>query len=81
MNRIEILNELQRMFRETLLNDDLIITEETEFDAIEEWNSLTNMQVMIALEQKYGVKFGLRDIAGWSVIGDMIDSIIKKLSA
>lgn len=81
MNRKAILNELQHLFQETLLNDDLVISEETEIDAIEEWNSLTNMQVMIALEQKYGVKFGLRDIAGWSVIGDMIDSIDKKMNA
>lgn len=79
MERIEILDALQRIFREILLDEDLLLTEDLAIDEIEEWNSLNNMQMMAEIEQEYGVKFGLRDIVSWQTIGDMVTSFQNKL--
>lgn len=79
MERNEIVDALQRIFREILLDEELVLTEGLAIDSIEEWNSLNNMQMMAEIEQEYGVKFGLRDIVSWQTIGDMVTSFQNKL--
>ena len=79
MERNEILEKVQDVFREELELDDLVIADETTADDVEEWDSLSHVQLVVALEKTFGIKFTSREILSWDNIGDLINCIGKKL--
>lgn len=79
MDRNEILAKVQDIFREELELDDLELTDETTADDVEGWDSLSHIQLVAALEEAFGIEFKSREILSWDNIGDLIDSIEKKV--
>lgn len=79
MERSEILTKVQEIFREELEHDDLVLTDETTADDVEEWDSLSHVQLVAAMEEAFGIEFKSREILSWENIGDLIDSIEKKV--
>jgi acyl carrier protein len=79
MERSDILKRVEEIFREELEIDDLVLTDETTADDVEEWDSLSHVQLVAAMEEAFGIEFKSREILSWENIGDLIDSIEKKL--
>jgi acyl carrier protein len=79
MERSEILAKVAEIFREELELDDLVLTDDTTADDVEEWDSLSHVQLVAAMEEAFGIEFKSREILSWENIGDLIDSIEKKL--
>jgi len=79
MERSDILKRVEEIFREELELDDLVLTDETTADDVEEWDSLSHVQLVAAMEEAFGIEFKSREILSWENIGDLIDSIEKKL--
>ena len=79
MDRSEILTKVEEIFREELELDDLVLTDETTADDVEEWDSLSHVQLVAAMEEAFGIEFKSREILSWENIGDLIDSIEKKV--
>ena len=79
MERSEILAKVEDIFREELELDDLVLTDETTADDVEEWDSLSHVQLVAAMEEAFGIEFKSREILSWENIGDLIDSIEKNL--
>ena len=79
MERKDILARIQDVFREELELDDLLLADETTADDVEEWDSLSHIQLVVALEKEFGLKFTSREILSWDNIGDLVDCINKKL--
>ena len=78
MDRIGIFTKVQDVFREIFDIDDLEVTYETTADDIEEWDSLSHVQLVVALEKAFGIKFTSREILSWEKVGDLIDCICQK---
>mgnify|MGYP002525389193 CR=1 FL=1 len=79
MERSDILKRVEEIFREELELDDLVLTDETTADDVEEWDSLSHVQLVAAMEEAFGIEFKSREILSWENIGDLIDCIEKKL--
>ena len=79
MERSEILAKVEEIFREELELDNLVLTDETTADDVEEWDSLSHVQLVAAMEEAFGIEFKSREILSWENIGDLIDSIEKKV--
>ncbi len=79
MERNDILARVQEVFREELELDDLVLNDETTADNVEEWDSLSHVQLVVALEKAFGIKFTSREILSWDNVGDLVDCINKKL--
>tara|TARA_Y200000002_G_scaffold383282_1_gene404801 strand:+ start:2136 stop:2375 length:240 start_codon:yes stop_codon:yes gene_type:complete len=79
MNRTEIFDKVQEVFREVLEDEELIIKEEYNASDIDEWDSLTHILLVVETEKKLGVKFLSSEIANWKDIGAMISAIQAKI--
>ena len=79
MERNDIMNRVQEVFRDEFELDDLILSDDTTADDVEEWDSLSHVQLVVALEKAFGIKFTSREILSWDNIGDLINCIGKKL--
>lgn len=80
MERKEIFNKLNEIFCDVLDLDEVELTEASCADDIEEWDSLAQIQLTVAVEKAFNVKFKAAEIANWKNVGEMVDSIINHLS-
>lgn len=78
MEKNEILNQITYVLREVLNNDSLILSETSVAADVEEWDSLSHVLIVVALEKHFGIRFTSREIQGWNNIGEMIISIQEK---
>lgn len=80
MERKEIFNKLNEIFIDVLDLDEVELTDETSANDIEEWDSLSHIQLIVAVEKTFGIKFTSLEIMKWKNVGEMVDSIIEKQS-
>ena len=78
MDRKKILEKVNEIFIDTLDDDEIVILEESSADDIEDWDSLTHIQLVVATEKAFGIRFTSQEIQTWKNVGEMIDCIISK---
>ncbi|TKB99655.1 acyl carrier protein [Pedobacter cryotolerans] len=81
MNNNEILEKVKEIFRDILDNDEIELTFETSANDVEDWDSLTHIQLIVAIEKSLKIKFTSKEILSWSNVGEMIECIQTKKSA
>ena len=79
MERSEILKRVEEIFREELGQSDIVLTDETTAEDVEGWDSLSHVQLVAVMEDAFGIEFSSREILSWDNVGDLIDSIQKKV--
>ena len=58
----EIYNRLNEVFREVFDDDSITVNAETTAADIEDWDSLTHIQLIAAVEDEFGVKFSMKQV-------------------
>lgn len=79
MSREEILDQVALVFADTLDEENVKLTESSTADEVEGWDSLTHVQLVVAVEKKFKIRFSSKEIQSWKNVGEMIDSISSKL--
>ena len=74
------IQELEKILQEFFDIPDLILRRSTQAKDIEDWDSLTHLELMALLEEKYSIKFSLAEITGLNNVGELADLIDKKIS-
>ena len=77
LQRQEILKQVKDIFIDTLDNEEVVIAETTTANAVEGWDSLTHIQLVVAVEKHFNIRFTSKEIQSWNNVGEMIDSICK----
>jgi len=78
MQKEELLSALTTLFRDVLENDAIVLTDETTANDIEEWDSLNHIQLVVAVEKHFNIRFTAKEIQSWKNIGSLILDIQKK---
>jgi acyl carrier protein len=79
MEQDEIIRQLNEIFVDIIDDDDIKLTKETTADDVEGWDSLTHIQLVVAIEKHFKVRFNSKEIQSWKNVGDLVDSIIAKI--
>jgi len=80
MNRDEVMGKVIKIFHSVFDDEDIVIAEKTSSLDIEDWDSLTHINLIGACELEFGVKFGINEISKLKNVGDFVDLIEKSLS-
>ena len=74
----EFLDQIQEIFRDQLDDESLILTDEITANDVEDWDSLTHIMLVVAIEKHFKIKFTSNEILSWKNVGEMIECISKK---
>ena len=79
MTREEIMEKVNEIFRDVFDDEDLIITDSTNSDDIEDWDSLEHISLIISMEKEFNLKFDIKEVNKLENVGQMVDMIREKL--
>ncbi len=74
----ETMTKLQDIFRDFFDDEDIVLTDETTADDIDGWDSLTHVQLIVAVEKAFGVKFSTVEVMKLKNVGEFAALIQKK---
>jgi acyl carrier protein len=66
------LHRLQTIFREIFDQPALVLTPESGPAALPEWDSVATVQLVLAVEQEFGVRFTTEQVASLKSAGDFL---------
>ena len=78
MSRIEILKQVNEVLIKVLDDEEIQLSEATTASDVVGWDSLTNIQLVVAVEKHFKCRFTSREIQSWNNVGEMIASIVGK---
>ena len=79
MSRQEILERIADIIRDIFDDDALDITENTTAADVDEWDSLEQINILVAVERDFGQKFSVGDVEGLRNVGELVDLVQSKL--
>jgi acyl carrier protein len=79
MQNDEVKSKLTPIFRDIFRDDTLVIIERMTAQDVPAWDSLGHLNMIVAVEKAFGVKFSLRDFRSLKDVGDLIELIKKKV--
>lgn len=78
MNSKEMLSQVQEIFHDQLDDESIVLTPETTAEDVDDWDSLTHIMLVVAVEKHFKVKFTSNEILSWKNVGEMMDCIKGK---
>ena len=76
---METFEQLNAVFCKVFDDNDIKITPEMTANEIDEWDSLSHVNLVVAIEKHFKIRFKSSEIIRWKNIGQMYDSIKEKL--
>jgi len=78
MNKKNIKEKLQSIFIDVFDDEDLTISNSTNSDDIEEWDSLNHISLVLSIEKCFNIRFMTGEIQSLKNVGEMIELLEKK---
>jgi acyl carrier protein len=79
MTRQEILKDLNPIFADILSSKIINLTENSDENGVDGWESLCHIQIIVAIENKFGIRFSAAELRVQKNVGLLIDIISSKL--
>lgn len=74
----DILQEVTAIFRDVFGDENLTVTRKTTAADVEQWDSLTHIEMIVAVEKHFGIRFNSMDLKKLENVGDLADMIGQK---
>jgi acyl carrier protein len=79
MTREELFEQLNEVFQDVFDDDSITVDETTTANDIDDWDSLEHINLINAVEQKFGIKFDMGQIVTMKNVGEMANIIESQL--
>lgn len=78
MSEAQIYAELGEIFRDVFLTDDIELRPELSAKDVPGWDSFKQIDIILAVEEKYRIKFNTRELDSLQNVGDLVRVIAAK---
>jgi len=79
MSNDEVVTKLSAVFQTVFGNNQLEISRATTAQDVEGWDSLMHINLIVAVEREFKVRFTTREISGLHNVGEFMDVIARKV--
>ena len=76
-----LLEEVTAVFRDVFGDDEMVLTESSTANDVDGWDSLMHLNLIIALEERFGVRFSTADISDLKDDGQNVGSLLQLITA
>lgn len=78
MTEREIYEKLESIF-EDVFDESVKLTADTTAEDVEDWDSLTHITLISAVEEEFGIKFKMKEVSSMRNIGEMVAIISERV--
>ena len=78
MTREYVYEKMNEIFRNVFDDDSIELEDETNADDIEDWDSLEQINLIVAIENEFEMMFDMAEVANLANVGEMVDLILSK---
>lgn len=78
---MELIDRLQALFTKVFDNDSIKVTSQLTADDVDEWDSMSHINLMLAIELEFGIEFDPSEIQSFANVGELMAGIEQKLAA
>jgi acyl carrier protein len=79
MQEAELYDDLTEIFVDVLQCGHLTLTPELTTHDVQGWDSFKQIEIILAVEEKYGIKFAARELDELYCVGDLARTILAKI--
>lgn len=74
----QVMERLTEIFRDVFDDDSLTIHEAMTAADVDEWDSLNHINLVVAVEKAFGIKFTTKEIMAYENVGQFADAVDVK---
>lgn len=78
MGENDVMSRLTSVFRNLFANQRLTLSRATTAKDVDGWDSLMHINLIVAVEGEFRIRFTSREITGLQNVGELIDVITRK---
>jgi acyl carrier protein len=78
---MNILEAITVIFREVFDDDDINIAPEMTANDIDGWDSLSHVNLIMAIEARFNLKFTRKELSSFKNVGDIMDCVKSKTTS
>lgn len=78
MTREEVMKTLNEIFCDVFDDDSIVLTDETNSSDIDDWDSLEQINLIVNIENEFGMMFDMAEVSDLANVGEMADLIMRK---
>ena len=79
MTKAEVTKKLKEIFRDVFDDDSIVLFDEMTSNDVEDWDSLSHINLISDIEANFGITFTTDEIMGTKNVGEFIRVIESKL--
>ena len=78
MTREYVYEKMNEIFQRVFDDETIELEDDTNADDIEDWDSLEQINLIVAIENEFGMMFDMAEVADLANVGEMVDLILSK---
>ncbi len=78
MTEGEVYPKVTAILREVFDREDIEATPTLAADQVEGWDSFKQVEILIAVQEEFGVKFSSRELDSLKNVGDLVNIVVAK---
>ena len=78
MDNADIVTRLTPIFRDVFNDNTLVVTDKLNAADVATWDSLSNINMIVAVEKTFDVKFSIKDVRNLKNVGELLELIKRK---
>ncbi len=75
----DIYTRLSKVFHDVFDDDKIVVTPQLTASDVREWDSLSHVRLILAVQKAFGVKFSAAQTSGMKNVGELAELIRKKV--
>jgi acyl carrier protein len=77
---LELLEKLNEIFCVVFDDDDIKITPEMTANDVDGWDSLSHVNLIVAIESKFNIRFSQKELLTFKNVGDLLNCTRSKIT-
>jgi acyl carrier protein len=70
---------LTEIFNDVFMHDGMVITPEMTARDVPGWDSFKQIEILVSVEERFGIKLNTREIDGLRSVGDLASVVSRKM--